>query len=67
MALMAADDDSAVLDLVAHFLGLATHDNVNTLPQSKMAEPAVQEDAARDVGFVSRRRGGDRTSTSSAA
>lgn len=36
-------DDPAVLDLVAHFLGIATHDNVNA-PPSCLAEQARSQD-----------------------
>ncbi|MBF9060109.1 hypothetical protein HKCCSP123_13055 [Rhodobacterales bacterium HKCCSP123] len=34
-------EDHAVLDLVAHFLGLATHDNVNAAPAMSMARDVV--------------------------
>lgn len=34
MRVRAVDDDPAVLDLVAHFLGIATHDNINAAPTS---------------------------------
>jgi hypothetical protein len=34
MVMFAKDDDSAVLDLVAHFLGMATHHNVNSAPSA---------------------------------
>lgn len=32
--LFAEDDDSAVLDLVAHFLGIATYHNDNNAPNA---------------------------------
>ncbi|WP_442639980.1 hypothetical protein [Roseicyclus sp.] len=39
MKVFVFDDDPAVLDLVAHFLGIAVHDNVNA-PPSGLARPA---------------------------
>ncbi len=36
-------DDPALLDLVAHFLGIATHDNVNA-PPSGLGEQARRQD-----------------------
>ncbi len=35
MKIIAVDYDQAALDLVVHFLGLATHDNINAAPSSK--------------------------------
>lgn len=32
--LLACDGDQAILDLVAHFLGIATHHNINAAPSS---------------------------------
>lgn len=40
MKVLAVDDDHAVLDLVAHFLGIATHDNENAAPSSIAAGEA---------------------------
>lgn len=40
MQVVAIDSDPAALDLVAHFLGIATHDNVNAAP-SGFAAPRV--------------------------
>ncbi|MDO8884553.1 MAG: hypothetical protein U0934_17565 [Pseudotabrizicola sp.] len=32
MKVLMIDDDQATLDLVAHFLGIATHHNINAAP-----------------------------------
>lgn len=34
MELLAFDSDEAVLELVVHFLGIATHHNINAAPSS---------------------------------
>lgn len=38
MIVFAVDDDPAVLDLVVHFLGIATHHNVNAAPSEEAPE-----------------------------
>ena len=45
MQVSAIDHDPAALDLVAHFLGIATHDNVNAAP-AHGAAPKVHSDMA---------------------
>lgn len=45
MQVSAIDHDPAALDLVAHYLGIATHDNVNASP-SQGAAPKVISDVA---------------------
>ncbi|MEM5477375.1 hypothetical protein [Pacificibacter sp. AS14] len=39
----AEDDDSAVLDLVAHFLGIATYDNDNNAPTAITALEVISK------------------------
>ena len=34
MEVLAFDSDEAVLELVVHFLGIATHDNINAAPST---------------------------------
>lgn len=41
MKVFGIDDGQAVVDLVAHFLGIATHHNVNAAPSAKAALKAV--------------------------
>ncbi|RFP88267.1 hypothetical protein DZK27_09255 [Rhodobacteraceae bacterium 63075] len=43
MQLVAIDDDGAALDLVAHFLGIASHDNVNAAPSCAAGPEAIFE------------------------
>ena len=38
-------DDAVVCDLLEHFLGLATHDNVNAPPSSRVRAPSRGQDA----------------------
>lgn len=47
------DDDGAVLDLVAHFLGIATHDNVNAPPSCLLptADPGKAAPAAPEIAL----------------
>lgn len=37
MIVLAVNDDHAVMDLVAHFLGIVTHHNINAAPSKKVA------------------------------
>jgi DNA-binding NtrC family response regulator len=43
MKVLAVDDDQAILDLVVHFLGIATHHNVNAAPTATAALKAISE------------------------
>ena len=43
MKVLAFEDDGATLDLVAHFLGIATHHNVNAAPAATAAFKAKSE------------------------
>jgi len=43
MKVLGIDDGQAVVDLVAHFLGIATHHNVNAAPAAKAALRAVYQ------------------------
>jgi hypothetical protein len=43
MKVLAVGDDQAALDLVAHFLGIATHDNDNVAPSATAALEAISE------------------------
>lgn len=43
MKVLAFEDDGATLDLVAHFLGIATHHNVNAAPAATAAFKANSE------------------------
>ena len=48
--LVSGYDDQIVLDLVAHFLGIAAHDNDNVAP-SPIAVLEVTSKADGDLGF----------------
>jgi hypothetical protein len=39
MTSISAYEDRAILDLVAHLLGIATHDNINAAPSGWMRPP----------------------------
>lgn len=43
MKVLAVDDDQAILDLVAHFLGIATYHNVNAAPSVAATLKAISE------------------------
>ncbi|MBY6201414.1 response regulator [Maritalea mobilis] len=43
MKVMLVDDDPIALDLVAHFLGIATHHNVNAAPSAVAALEAISD------------------------
>lgn len=43
MKVIAVDDDQAMLDLVAHFLGIVTHDNVNAAPSATAAVEVISD------------------------
>lgn len=43
MKVLAVNDDQAVLDLVVHFLGIATHHNINAAPSSKAVFEVISE------------------------
>jgi hypothetical protein len=46
-------EDPAALDLVAHFLGLATHDNINAAPSARLPGTRTSEpDTAVGVAGV---------------
>ena len=49
MKVLALEDDGATLDLVAHFLGIATHHNVNAAPAATAAVKANSE-TEKEVG-----------------
>lgn len=44
-------EDGAVLDLVAHFLGIATHDNINAPPSALSPDAIISEAEDPDHGF----------------
>lgn len=44
MVFLMSNDNRATLDLVAHFLGIVTHDNINAAP-SAIAAPRVASSA----------------------
>ena len=44
MKVHALDDDQAMLDLVMHFLGIATHHNVNAAPSAMTVLKSVSEE-----------------------
>lgn len=43
MKVLAVDDDQAMLDLLVHFLGIATHHNVNAAPSATAALKVISE------------------------
>ena len=56
MKVLVIDDDPAVLDLVVHFLGLATHHNVNAAPSATIAPKTVSEADKPNGSFFPQRQ-----------
>ncbi len=48
--LVSGYDDQIVLDLVAHFLGIASHDNNNAAPAAVAVLEVISEEEG-DLGF----------------
>ena len=56
MKVRAVENDHAMLDLVSHFLGIATHHNINAAPSATVASKANVENLVPSSEFEQRAR-----------